>query len=101
MLKVLSDRVCWTPGVEALIVDKRCTVDHLSRCIALHLGGEWGSVDEHDKAANDRALQEGGRLLSAYPIDATLPCRGWGDNTIWIITEADRSVTTILLPQEY
>ena len=41
------------------------------------------------------------RFLSAYPIDESRPCEGFGDNTLWIITEWDRSVTTALLPSEY
>ena len=41
------------------------------------------------------------RFLSAYPIDESQPCEGFGDNTLWIITEWDRSVTTALLPSEY
>lgn len=59
-----------------------------------HLSGDWGDMDAHDRAANDRALKHGGRLFSQYRI----PNKSL---TIWIITEADRSVTTILLPEEY
>lgn len=62
---------------------------------------DWGSLTPDDKAINDQALLDGDRILAAYPIDDTKPCEGHGDNTIWIITEADRSVTTILLPEEY
>nr|MBA2637786.1 hypothetical protein [Solirubrobacterales bacterium] len=55
--------------------------------------GDWGEVDEEDKAANERSLKEGTRLLSAYHLK---------DGTkVWLITEADRSATTLLLPQEY
>lgn len=58
-----------------------------------HAFGIWGDVDADDKQANDDALKYGSRLLSAYHLS---------DQTkIWIITEADRSVTTILLPNEY
>jgi hypothetical protein len=46
-------------------------------------------------------VKAGPRILSAYPINETKPCKGYGDNTLWIITEADRSVTTFLLPEEY
>ena len=66
-----------------------------------HVGGDWGVVDDEDKTTNDDAVKTGGRLLSAYPIDPELPCRGYGENCLWIITEADRSTTTILLPNEY
>lgn len=75
--------------------------EHLMRCLARHQAGDWGHVCKEDAATNDDALRYGGRLLSAYPIDPAKPCKGWGDNTLWIITEADRSVTTCLLPEEY
>ncbi len=58
-----------------------------------HHCGDWGDLGDEDKAANDAALTSGGRIFSAY----YLP-----DQTkIWIITEWDRSATTILLPSEY
>ena len=78
-----------------------CPRDHLMRCLARHARGDWGSVCAEDAATNDEAVTEGNRILSAYPIDPAKPCKGWGDNTLWIITEADRSVTTFLLPSEY
>ena len=60
---------------------------------ARHWAGDWGDLDIHDCRANDLALENGTRLLSAYRID---------DNTkLWIITEADRSSTVLLLPEEY
>jgi hypothetical protein len=46
-------------------------------------------------------VREGLRILSAYPLDPSKSCKGFGDNCLWIITEADRSVTTFLLPDEY
>lgn len=70
-------------------------------CLASHARGDWGVVCEEDAASNDEALKEGLRVLSAYAIDPTKPSKGFGDNTLWIITEADRSVTTFLLPSEY
>ena len=57
-----------------------------------HASGDWGDLDAHDKEANDVAVREGFRLLSAYELEGT---------RFWIITEADRSTTTILLPDEY
>lgn len=69
--------------------------------LARHVRGDWGSVDPEDAAANDEAVREGSRVLSAYAIDPAKPCAGFGANTFWIITEADRSVTTILLPEDY
>lgn len=58
-----------------------------------HLSGDWGDIDAEDAAANESALLAGERLLSAYRIGP--------DTTIWLITEADRSATTFLLPDEY
>jgi hypothetical protein len=58
-----------------------------------HIAGEWGEVDEHDRRENELSLVHGFRLLSAY----TLTC----GTKIWIITESDRSATTLLLPEEY
>jgi hypothetical protein len=71
------------------------------QCLERHQRGDWGTVCDDDKAANDAALKDGDHLLSAYPIDPATPCKGFGDNCLWIITEADRSVTTFLLPSEY
>jgi len=57
-----------------------------------HRAGDWGAVSEHDAQANNHAVGEGTRILSAYE---TVGGR------LWIITEADRSATTVLLPSEY
>lgn len=58
-----------------------------------HQRGDWGVMDDEDKAVNNRALSEGSRLLSAY--------QSLSGIDFWIITEWDRSITTILLPREY
>ena len=65
----------------------------LAQLIARHASGDWGTVDAEDWAANDRAVREGTRLLSAYVLDT--------GERVWIITEADRSATSIILPSEY
>ena len=58
-----------------------------------HVAGDWGDLRNEDKQANAAALTYGSRLLSAYDIPP--------NHRLWIITEADRSSTTLLLPQEY
>src|SRR5262245_38884447 len=58
-----------------------------------HVSGDWGDLSEGDRSANAHALKTGGRILSAY-----LTILG---ERLWIITEADRSRTTILRPDEY
>jgi len=70
----------------------------MQKCLNRHAKGDWGDVDAEDKETNDQALKEGSRLLSAYN-DDRFPKNGIA--TIWIITEADRSATTILFPDEY
>jgi hypothetical protein len=57
-----------------------------------HATGDWGDLDPQDVRSNEDALKHGGRLLSAY---------GHGDTRFWIITQADHSATTILLPEDY
>ena len=58
-----------------------------------HLDGDWGDLCDDDRRSNDAALKNGDRLLSSYRITPDLK--------LWIITEWDRSVTTLLLPEEY
>jgi hypothetical protein len=84
-----------TPGALAA-----CSHDHLLRCLSRHAQGDWGCVDLEDAALNTAAVLNGDRILSAYPIDPSKPSED-GNNRLWIITEADRSATTFLLPSEY
>jgi hypothetical protein len=58
-----------------------------------HITGDWGDLDQDDKNSNDDAVKNGASIFSSYD----LPTQA----TVWIITEADRSATTILLPSEY
>ena len=58
-----------------------------------HAMGDWGNLDDHDRQCNRDALKHGLRLLSSYQLTRS--------DRLWIITEADRSSTTLLLPQEY
>ncbi len=88
----LGATVC-TQGVDAEL--EWDPLNHLvvSVCITMHRLGDWGEVDDFDKAQNDHAAAHGGRVLSAWTFR--------GGAKFWIITEADRSVTTLLLPEEY
>ena len=83
-------QVVATPGALSAIAESGQTPAFF---LDRHIRGEWGDVDAEDQKANDDALVDGDRLLSAYK---TLK-----GPRIWIITEADRSSTTILLPDEY
>ena len=83
-----SGKVVATPGALALAERGIDLLEHLQR----HLNGDWGNLCDEDKVENLFSLKHGLRLLSAY----NTPC-----GKRWIITEADRSVTTFLLPEEY
>ncbi len=80
-----------TPGaLDALETAQTSPAELIGR----HLSGDWGTVDKDDWRANERALREGTRLLSAYALPGT-------GEKVWVITEWDRSATTVLLPSEY
>lgn len=82
-------RIVSTPGALAVFEQNGLNpFEYLDR----HQCGDWGSVPPEDWKSNDEALVHGGRLLSAYIVKGT---------KIWIITEWDRSATTLLLPSEY
>jgi hypothetical protein len=59
--------------------------------ITRHAAGDWGELCAFDRRQNEIALLDGHRVLSSYPV---------GEKSFWIITEADRTVTTILLPED-
>jgi len=84
-------RLVATPGaIEAMAPYENIAL----RLVGRHVTGDWGDLGDEDKAANDRAVLDGSRVFSAY----LLPD---GETKIWVITEADRSATTLLLPSEY
>ena len=67
--------------------------DEVWYSLVRHMNGDWGDLDDFDRDENDVALDYGGRLMSRYATRS--------GTVFWIITEHDRSVTTILLPMEY
>ena len=78
-----------TPG--ALVVMQGMDISPIS-ILSRHQCGDWGDMDQDDKDANNLAVNVESRIFSAYKFDTIL---------LWVITEADRSSTTILLPEEY
>ena len=71
---------------------------HVAECMAKHIRGEWGDLDASDAKQNDDAVKnKDARIFSAYAPNY----QQTGLKKIWIITEWDRSVTTILFPDEY
>lgn len=89
-LRFHPGRLLITPGASALLEASGVFVFSL---LARHLTGDWGDVSKADAAENELSLVRGFRLLSAYTLKS--------GQRVWIITEADRSATTILLPDEY
>ena len=87
-----SGQFVMTQGIAGEMADAKFA-KYVHESLQRHIEGDWGDMDEHDLVVNAEALKDGGRLFSAYERDG-LP-------KVWIITESDRSVTTVLLPDEY
>jgi len=79
-----------TPGALATLTESG---ERPEPFLVRHERGDWGEVPSEDARANERALRDGTRILSAYRTSAGVK--------FWVITEADRSATTLLLPEEY
>jgi hypothetical protein len=85
----LGDVVATPGALEAIQESNEEASVYLDR----HVRGDWGIVNAPDASLNDTALRDGARIFSAYLLQSGV--------RIWIITEADRSATTVLLPDEY
>ena len=88
-------RVMMTANLQRKLqdIDPERWEEDLKLLIGRHASGDWGDLDSHDHDENDKALRHGGRLLSAYTTSEGVK--------VWVITEADRSSTTALLPDDY
>jgi len=82
-------RVVATPGALNLLMEAG---GHPFDYLARHATGDWGGLCAFDRRQNEISLRNGNRVLSSYDVP---------QGRVWIITEADRSITTILLPEEY
>ena len=100
--EILTQELARPPGKFALGQTVSTIGAHNMLVAALHLpaeflirhkNGDWGELDPEDRRENERALRQGSRLLAAYSTRT--------GERLWIITEWDRSVTTVLLPEEY
>ena len=83
-------QTCATPGALAALSEAG---QDAAQFLCRHQSGDWGNLSEEDKQENEFSVDKYLRIFSSYRIS--------DDERIWIITEADRSVTTILLPDEY
>lgn len=88
-MKFQLGQVVATPGATRIMEENEILPTELLR---RHLRGDWGEVDPEDWKTNDDSVANGLRILSSY---------GKKEKRLWVITEADRSVTTILRPDEY
>ena len=86
-------RLLMTRGVNDLVAEDEAFAKFVMGSLTRHCRGDWGNLTDEDIQENELSLKAGYRLLSAYESEG-LP-------KIWIITEADRSATTILFPDEY
>lgn len=91
MMRFEPGRVTYTSG--ALVAFSKVQAIEPTMAMRRHLCGDWGDVDGHHKRANDLALRTGDRLLSVFHLSTGVK--------FYIVTEADRSATTYLLPDEY
>lgn len=90
-LFVLGHVVC-TKGVNDAMADNASFAEFVTGCLKRHASGDWGDLGEQDKRENEYSLGKYLRLFSAY---------NYHDKKVWVITEADRSATTVLFPDEY
>lgn len=90
MLFELGEIVATPGALRAIEENKRNPLSFLLR----HARGDWGCVPDEDKRENQLSLRNGYRVMSSYKLNE------WGDK-LWVITEADRSSTCLLLPDEY
>ena len=91
-MKFLLGRIVWTRGINDRVAVDTPFAKFVMESLKRHSNCDWGELPDEDKRENDFSLDKQLRLFSAYQQD---------DCKIWIITEADRSATTILFPEEY
>ena len=87
-MKTLLGRIVATPAALGTV-----SQPDIVAALRRHAVGDWGDVTPDDRAANDDALKSNERILSVYQSATGI--------TFWVLTEADRSVTTVLLPDDY
>lgn len=90
LLPLPLGRLVVTPGVRELLLNEGRA---LAACLERHRRDDWGELDAEDRQTNEAALLRELRVLSAYTLPSGI--------RFWIITEADRTRTTLLLPEEY
>ena len=93
-------KLVWTRGINNCVAEDLRFSAFVLRCVKRHIRNDWGDLGAEDKRENDYAVDRYLRILSAYNLPFKV--RDFGsDKKIWVITEADRSATTVLWPSEY
>jgi len=92
MVKFRLGQILMTRGINDKVADDEKFAKFVVDSLRKHANGDWGDLCEEDRQENALSLREGFRLLSAYQ---------YNGEKIWIVTEADRSATTVLFPEEY
>ena len=93
MVEFKLGRTVVTAGVGLHMKEDTDFSSHVKECMDRHCDNDWGDVHHEDEGINDYAVENGDRILSVYKHE--------NHPKIWIITEADRSATTVLFPDEY
>ena len=89
--RVQTGHLVMTASVRRWLRTRQHGPTDIAGLLTRHASGDWGSISAEYAAMNEQAVRSGQLLFSAYDID---------DQTFWVITEADRSVTTVLLPED-
>ena len=89
--RVQTGHLVMTASVRRWLRTREHGPTDIARLLSRHASGDWGDVSAEYAAMNEQAVNSGQLLFSAYDIDG---------QTFWVITEADRSVTTVLLPED-
>ena len=92
MRRLELGRVMATPAALEALAEARMAPSEL---LGRHAAGDWGELDAGDRRENRRSLEHGLRVLSSYPLP------GHHGAKVWVLTGADRSATTILMPSDY
>lgn len=101
--KVQTGTVVMSGEVAAMIEANDQFAEFCTACMGRYAAADWGEMDPEDLAENDKALSEGYRILASYKFPEGMEHDGQlgPDDKLWIITEHDRSVTTLLFPSDY
>ncbi|MCC6815990.1 MAG: hypothetical protein IT267_06225 [Saprospiraceae bacterium] len=90
--------VYMTSGVDSVCHQHPSFFQFIADCLTSHSSGDFGTLCQSDIATNQAAIQHGGRVFSSYAIPSEIDSCG---DKLWVITESDRSSTTVLFPGEY